>query len=158
MTPNRFKEELKRFDKSLDLVYNGPKARWEIIGVDRRNRKYLIKSFGLGKIDTLGVETIRTIAEVSPGRHQTAKEVNERLDRIVKEEDKQEEKALTNSITDRLDEAWTRLQYAEGSRVSFAVTEQKKQEKTSFTITDRRRFNNIGLGKDSPSSNNDENT
>jgi len=139
MTPERFKKELKHFDRHLDLVYNGKKARWEIIGRDSKNIQYLIKSFALGKIETMGMETIREMAEVSPVKS-SAKDVNRRIDRILEEEEKQEERGLQNAIHDRLDESWERLCYAEGSRVSFALMGQKENYQNSFVVTDKRRF------------------
>jgi len=75
---------------------------------------------------------------VSPMKS-SAKEVNRRIDRIVEEQEKAEERHLQNSIEDRLDEAWFRFQYAEGSRVSFAnIGDVSKNEKV--IITDRRRI------------------
>jgi hypothetical protein len=139
MTPSRFKEELKHFDRCLDLKYNGAKARWEIWGTSLQHKQYLIKTFALGQIATMGLDTIREMAEVSPVK-KTAKEINARIDRIIEEEEKQEEKSLKNSIQDHLDEAWERYQYAEGSRISFARIDHKVDDKSSFTITDKRRF------------------
>jgi hypothetical protein len=135
MTPSRFKEELQRFDKRLDFVWNGRKSRYEVIGEDARHKKYLIASFGIGKIETLGLQFIRDMASVSP-RQQTAKEINRRIDRIVEETEKAEQKAFDNSINDRGDEAWEHFQYAEGSRVSFATIGMKEE----VQIRDKRRF------------------
>jgi hypothetical protein len=144
MTPSRFKEELKRFDKRLDLKFNGAKGRWEIWGTDRKNIQYLIKSFYLGEIEKMGLNVIREMAEVSPMKS-SAKEVNARIDRIIEEEEKQEAKATKDAINDRLDESWERYQYAEGSRISFARTESKLNDSKEFVITDKRRFKDSSI-------------
>ncbi len=135
MTPSRFKEELKRFDKRLDFVWNGRKSRYEIVGEDDRHKKYLIASFGIGKIETLGLQYIRDMASVSPREH-TAKEINRRIDNIIEEQEKSEAKSLQNSIDDRADEAWEHFKYAEGSRVSFATIGMADK----IQIRDKRRF------------------
>lgn len=135
MTPSRFREELQRFDKSLDFVFNGRRQRWEIVGRDRRNQKYLIASFKLGQLDKLGLEYLRDMAEVSPTKS-SAKEVNRRIDRIIEDEEKAEEKKFQNSVNDRLDDAWTHFQYAEGSRVSMATIGAGEH----VYIRDKRRF------------------
>lgn len=135
MTPSRFKEELKRFDKRLDFVWNGRKQRYEIIGESARHQKYLIASFGIGKIETLGLQYIRDMAEVSPLKS-SAKEINQRIDNIIEAQEKDEEKHQANNINDHLDEAWEHFQYAEGSRVSLATIGMKEE----IQIRDRRRF------------------
>jgi hypothetical protein len=139
MTPNRFREELQRFDRHLDFVFNGRKSRWEIVGEDLKHKKYLVASFKLGQIDTLGLEFIRDMADVSPMKS-SAKEVNRRIDRVVEEQEKEEQKQTDNKINDRLDEAWEHFQYAEGSRVSFATVGMTEQTREKITIRDKRRF------------------
>lgn len=135
MTPSRFKEELRRFDKRLDFVWNGRKSRYEIVGEDLHHRKYLIATFGLGKIETLGLQYLRDMAEISPVK-KTAKEINQRIDNMIEADEKREAKQLQGAIDDRIDDAWTHFQYAEGSRISFATVgmEEKVQ------IRDKRRF------------------
>lgn len=135
MTPTRFREELQKFDKRLDFVWNGRKSRYEIVGEDDRHKKYLIASFGIGKIETLGLQYIRDMASVSP-RHESAKNINRRIDRIIEDQAKAEDKSLQNSINDRAEEAWEHFQYAEGSRVSFATIGMSEK----VQIRDRRRF------------------
>ncbi len=135
MTPARFKEELQRFDRRLDFVWNGRKSRYEIVGIDARHKKYLIASFGLGKIETLGLQYIRDMASVTP-RAESAKQINQRIDNIIEDQEKAEERNLQNTINDRADEAWEHFQYAEGSRVSFATIGMKEK----VLIRDKRRF------------------
>lgn len=135
MTPTRFREELQKFDKRLDFVWNGRKSRYEIVGEDDRHKKYLIASFGIGKIETLGLQYIRDMASVSP-RRESAKNINRRIDRIIEDQAKAEDKSLQNSINDRAEEAWEHFQYAEGSRVSFATIGMSEK----VQIRDRRRF------------------
>lgn len=135
MSPSRFREELRRFDKRLDFVWNGRKQRYEIVGEDMRHKKYLIASFGLGKIETLGLSYLRDMAEMSPLKS-SAKEINQRIDNIIERTEKREANALQSSISDRLDEAWEHFQYAEGSRVSFATLHLGDD----FVVRDRRRF------------------
>lgn len=136
MHPSSFRRELKRFDKQLDLEWNGMKSRWEVVGYDRKHQRYLIKAFGLGEIGTLGLHVLEDLAEFSPMKQGGAKELNRRLDRMREEEERSEERALQASIEDKLDDAWIRLQYAEGSRVSFA---QPQVSETGITVTDKRR-------------------
>lgn len=135
MSPQRFKEELKRFDRRLDFIFNSRKGQWEIIGVDLKHKKYLIAKFKLGELATLGTDFLKDMAAVSPVKS-SAKEVNRRIDNIIEAEEKAEAKQQHNAINDKLDESWVHFQYAEGSRVSFAtigVTDKVQ-------IRDKRRF------------------
>lgn len=135
MTPNRFRHELKRFDRSLDIEFNGVKQRWEIFGTDRQNRKYLIKKIPLGQMTTLGVETLKELYECSPIKQGGAKRLNERIDDLIRKEDEAEEKELQNRLNERLEDGWLQLQYRNGYRVSMHIPETKE----TVTITDRRR-------------------
>jgi hypothetical protein len=145
MTPSRFRAEVRRFDKRLDFRFNGRKQQWEIVGVDARNQKYLIAKFKLGELDHLGLDILRDMAEVSPIKS-SAKEVNQRIDRLIEDDEKRQARHLQSNISDRLDEAWSHYQYAEGARVSFAnIGDNSKNEKV--TITDRRRIIDDGKGE-----------
>jgi hypothetical protein len=137
MTPSRFREELKRFDRALDIEFNGPKGRWEIFGVDRKNIKYLIKAVPLGEINTLGVATLKELYDCSPTKH-TAKALNARIDDLIEAEEKAEEKAQREVIQERHEDAWAHLQYKNGYRVSFANIGDAKGSAV-ITINDKRR-------------------
>ncbi len=139
MTPKRFREELQRFDRRLDFIWSGRKQRYEIVGIDARQKKYLIASFGLGKIDTLGLDYLRAMAEATP-REKSAKEINQRIDNIIERQEAQESKELQASIDDRIDEALEHYGYKEGFRVSFA--DVKNEQGQEVIITDHRRFIN----------------
>lgn len=136
MGPARFREELKRFDKTLDIEFNGPEGRWEIVGYDLKNVRYLIKKVPLGMINTLGVETLKELYECSPTKQGGAKELNRKIDALIEAEDIAEERAQQASIQDKLDDAWVHLQYKNGYRVSLATPEMKE----TVLITDKRRF------------------
>lgn len=135
MGPNRFREELKRFDKSLDIEFNGPKGRYEIFGTDRKNKRYLIKKIALGQINTLGVQTLKDLYECSPIKQGGAKRLNERIDAIIAAEEAAEERTLSNRIDEHLQDAWLHLQHKNGYRVSMHIPETKEV----VTITDHRR-------------------
>jgi hypothetical protein len=140
MTPSRFREELKRFDKQLDFEFNGKKQQWEIVGEDRQHKKYLIKAIPLGKINTVGVETIKELYDCSPIKQGGAKRLNERIDDIIRQEEAAEEKAQADSIQERLEDAWMHYQYKEGKRVSFV---NAGGDEGTLRITDRRRFHDL---------------
>ena len=135
MTPSRFREELKRFDKSLDFEWDGKKQEWQIVGTDRKRNRYIIKRFPIGTIGTIGLHTIKELYEVSPMHQGGAKRLNERIDAIIEEEEKAEEKAQAAAIEERLDDAWMHYQYKEGKRISL---HSPKGEEV-ITVTDRRR-------------------
>jgi len=136
MSPTRFREELKRFDKALDFEWNGRKQEWQIVGTDRKGNRYIIKRFPIGKIGTIGLHTIQELYDVSPIKQGGAKAMNARIDAIIAEEEKAEERAQANAIEERLEDAWMHYQYKEGTRLSFHT--QKGEE--TITITDKRRF------------------
>ncbi len=135
MTPNRFRDELKRFDKSLDIEWNGKMQRWEIVGYDRKNVRYIIRKVPLGQMTTLGVDTLKQLYEASPIKQGGAKRLNERIDDLIRQEEETEAKELQNKIDERLEDGWLQLQYRNGYRVSLHIPETKE----TVTITDRRR-------------------
>jgi hypothetical protein len=135
MTPSRFREELKRFDKSLDFEWNGKKQEWQIVGTDRKRNRYIIKRFPIGTIGTIGLHTIKELYEVSPMHQGGAKRLNERIDAIIEEEEKAEEKAQKEAIENRLEDAWMHYQYKEGKRISLHTPKGEEV----ITVTDRRR-------------------
>jgi hypothetical protein len=138
MSPDRFREELKRFDRSLDIEFNGPKGRWEVVGVDRKNIKYLIKAIPLGEINTLGVAILKELYDCSPTKH-TAKALNARIDDLIEAEEKAERKAEQDLIAERHEDAWAHLQYRNGYRVSFANIGDTR-ESAAIEINDKRRI------------------
>jgi hypothetical protein len=136
MTPSRFREELKRFDKALDIEFNGAKGRWEIIGRDYKNVRYLIKKIPLGQMTTLGVATLKELYDCSPIKQGGAKRLNERIDDLIAAEEAAEEKELNSKLQERLEDGWQHLQYLNGYRVSLHIPEAKEE----VIIRDRRRF------------------
>jgi hypothetical protein len=135
MSPNRFRSELKRFDKSLDLEWNGKKQEWQVVGIDRKRNRYIIKRFPLGSIATAGLHTIQELYDVSPLHQGGAKRLNERIDAIIADEERAEEASQQEAIQSRLDDAWMHYQYKEGKRISL---HSSKNEEV-ITVTDRRR-------------------
>jgi hypothetical protein len=135
MTPSRFREELKRFDKSLDFEWNGKKQEWQIVGTDRKRNRYIIKRFPIGTIGTIGLHTIKELYEVSPMHQGGAKRLNERIDAIIEEEEKAEEKAQAEAIENKLEDAWMHYQYKEGTRISLHTPKGEEV----ITVNDRRR-------------------
>lgn len=136
MTPNRFREELKRFDKTLDIEYNGAKMIWEIVGYDRKNVRYVIKKIPLGQMTTLGVATLKELYDCSPLKQGGAKNLNQRIDDLIEAEERAEERALQDRIDEQLQDAWLHLQHKNGYRVSFYNPSGEQKE---FVVTDKRR-------------------
>ncbi len=147
MTPVRFNEELKRFDKALNFEWNGRKSQWEIVGTDRKNKRYMIKAFKLGEIDTIGLHTIQELYECSPLKQGGAKELNRRIDRMIEEEDKKTKQAIADRINERLEDAWAHYQYREGLRVSFASVNKQGQTE-EIVINDKRRIHDAPKGEE----------
>lgn len=145
MSPDRFREELKRFDRALDFEFNGTKGRWEIVGTDRKNVKYLIKAFPLGEIGTVGIDTIKELYECSPIKQGGAAALNRRIDDLKETEEKHELKNQQNMIDARNEDAWMHLQYRNGCRVSF---NEALKDRDSITVTDRRRWANMEATND----------
>ena len=135
MTPQRFKEDLQRFDKRLDIEFNGEKMRWEIVGRDLKNKKYLIKSIPLGQMDTLGPATLQELYDCSPIKQGGAKELNRKIDEQIEKEEAAEEREMQNRIEERIEDAWQHLQYRNGYRISLHVPNQTEP----LVINDKRR-------------------
>lgn len=138
MTPNRFREELKRFDPKLDFEYNGKAAQWQVVGFDRRGIKYLIKPIPLGQIDTLGPWILQELYDASPHKQGGAKEINRRLDRMREEEEAQQERDFQNRLEATNSEAWETFQRRMGQRINNVGL--------PFTVNDKRRVTDEGGG------------
>jgi outer membrane translocation and assembly module TamA len=135
MEPSRFREELKKFDRQPDFLFNGAKNRWEIVGTDLKNKKYLIKAFPLGTIHTVGLDTLQELYDCSPTKQGGAAALNRRIDDLKAEEYRKEDRASQAAIRDKIDEAYIHFQYKEGTRV--ALNSSKNEE--TLVITDKRR-------------------
>lgn len=132
MHPTRFKEELKRFDPRLDLVFSGAKQRWEIIGVDQKRMKYLIKSFRLGEIDKLGVWVLHELYQNTPHKQGGAMALMRRLEEEQRREEEQQEKTLSDDLSSISGEAFDAMRRRDGQRISAPGME--------FEIRDKRRL------------------
>lgn len=139
MTPSRFREELKRFDKQLDFEWNGKKQEWQIVGTDLKKNRYIIKRFPLGTIHTIGLPVLQELYECSPIKQGGAKALNRRIDELIEAEEKVEEQQMQDKINERLEDAWMHFQYKEGLRVSM-TTAHKDGGTEEIVITDKRRF------------------
>lgn len=117
MDPLRFREELRHFDKRLDLIFNPVKSQWEIIGTDRKGIKYLIKAFPLGRIDQIGMYVLRELAEMATFRH-GAKDINRKIDRMIEEEEATEQRQTKSTIEAVTSEAHAAFQRRVGRRIS----------------------------------------
>ena len=121
MTPNRFRSELKRFDSALDIEWNGAKGQWEIVGVDRQNKKYLIKKIPLGQMTTLGGETLKELYDCSPLKQGGSKRMNEYIDDLIMQDEEAENKELQDYLDAYTSDAWMHLQHKNGYRVSMHI-------------------------------------
>jgi|SRR3972149_69775 len=132
MTIDSFRRELKRVDRRLDIVWNGQKQVYQIIGKDARNITYVIQTIPLGKLAELGTHVIQSILDMSPIKQGGAKEMNRRIDRIIKEETEQEEKSMQDTVKYTTAEAFDHLARREGRRINS----------TGFIVNDKRRVYN----------------
>lgn len=135
MTPQSFREDLKRFDKRLDFQWNPVNSSWEVFGLDRKNRKYVIKVIPLGKLDTLGTWVLQDLYEASPLKQGGAKALNRKIDAEIESNEQRQEKDYRNKLDAINSEAYVKLKYRAGERLSFATVERCKD----FVVTDRRR-------------------
>lgn len=141
MHPDRFREELKRFDKRLDFEFNARKSRWEVVGVDARNKKYLIKAVPLGQIETLGPGILQELFDCSPIKQGGAKRLNRIMDELKEKEEAQTENLHKDQMEAATSEAYEHFKYREGGRLSFAGVEDKHEG--GFFVRDRRRLHEI---------------
>lgn len=138
MHPTRFREELKRFDPKLDLVWNDKKSCWQVVGKDRKNKEYVIYNVPLGDTDKLGPWIIQGLYDATPHKQGGAAAINRMLDAAREREEEQEEKDIADAIDARAEDAWAHLNYREGSRVSMF--------KPGFVVNDKRRIQTGGRG------------
>jgi len=136
MTPESFRDDLKRFDKRLDFVFNGETFAWEVIGLDKRNIKYVIKSIPLGKLETLGTWVLQDLYECSPLKQGGEKALNRKIDEEIARTEQIQQKDFQNKLDAVNDDAYVRLKYGTGERVSFAGVGEKHEG--GFFINDRR--------------------
>lgn len=137
MTPTRFRAELQAFDPKLDIEYNGKAGQWQIVGVDRRGIKYLIKVIPLGQIDKLGPWVLQELYECSPHK-QGGRELSHRLDMMRDEEEAQQEREMKSRVEAATAEAWEALQRRQGLRINnvglpFAVNDKRRFTETSVS-------------------------
>ncbi len=134
MTPQSFREELKRFDPRMDIVLNKSRGLWEIIGKDGRNRKYIAKQVPFGM---LGKWVICDMYDSSPMKQGGAKALNKKIDEEQERIEKQQEKEFQNKLEGIHDDAYIRLKHGVGERISFAGVGDKHEG--GFFVNDRRR-------------------
>jgi len=144
MTPQSFREDLKRFDKRLDFEWNGLKARWEVVGKDKRNVKYVIKEIPLGQLETLGTWVLQDLYECSPLKQGGAKALNRKIDEEQERIEKAQEQEHRNKMEAVHDDAYIRLKYGIGERISFAGVGEKHEG--GFFVNDRRRNTESATG------------
>lgn len=135
MTPQSFRDDLKRFDKRLDFQWNPMKSVWEVFGIDRKNQKYVIKIILLGQLDTLGTWVLQDLYECSPMKQGGSKALNRKIDEEIKRNEQRQEADYKNKLDAVNNDAYIKLKYRAGERLSFATPERCKD----FIITDRRR-------------------
>lgn len=140
MTPESFREDLKRFDKRLDFQFNKIKMEWEIFGIDRKNKKYVIKSIPIGKIDTIGPWVLQDLYECSPTKQGGHKELNRRIDEAQEKEELRKEVEYRDKMQAINEDAYLHLKHQIGQRVSFHKTETSD---SGIVINDRRRLSTV---------------
>lgn len=138
MHPTRFREELKRFDKKLDFEFNVRKSRWEVVGTDARNKKYLIKAIPLGQVETLGPGILQELYNCSPIKQGGAKRLNRIMDELKEKEEQEVEKLHQDQLETAASEAYEHFKYREGERFSFAGVGDRHEG--GFFVNDRRRL------------------
>jgi len=141
MTPQSFREELKRFDPRMDIVLNKSKGQWDIIGQDGRNRKYIAKQVPFGM---LGKWVICDMYDSSPMKQGGAKALNRKIDEGIERNEKQQEKDFHNQLEGIHDDAYIKMKYQAGERFSFAGVGDKHEG--TFFVNDRRRNIESGIG------------
>lgn len=132
MTIDSFRRELKRVDKRLDIIWNGQKQVYQIIGKDRRNITYVIQTIPLGKLSELGTHVIQSIVDLSPIKSGGAKAMNRRIDRMIEQEREQDERHMQDTVSYTTAEAFEHLARREGRRINSA----------GFIVNDKRRISN----------------
>lgn len=131
MDVRRFREELKRFDKRLDITFNGMKGAYEIVGTDMKGHEYLIKTVPLGKLGELGLHVLQDLYECSPHKQGGAKAMNRKIDRMIEEEEKREEKNMADTLDYACSEAYDLMKRRSGLTQTLPDA--------GFLVTDRRK-------------------
>ena len=132
MTPDRFRQELQLFDSRLDLVWSGEQQRWEVIGVDRRHQRYLIRAIPLGQTETLGPWILQDLYDCSPTKQGGWQRVARRLDEERQQEEAARERRRQADLAATTSEAYDAYARRVGSRISSAGM--------PYQVTDRRRI------------------
>ena len=132
MSPDSFRAELKRFDRRLDLVWSGERQRWEVVGVDRRQKQYLIRAIPLGQTETLGPWILHDLYDCSPTKQGGWRAVSRRLDDEKQQEEAARERARQSQLETATQEAYESYARRTGSRVSNAGA--------PYLVTDHRRI------------------
>lgn len=120
MDPSRFREDLRRFDPRLDFVWNGKIQAWQIVGMDRRQIRYLIATIPLGHLDRLGPQVIESLWACTPHRQGGAAEMNRRLDARADDEATRQDRGIAAALDEVAEGAYESLRRRDGMRVSNA--------------------------------------
>lgn len=136
MSPDSFRDDLKRFDKRLDFTYNPVKFCWEVIGLDRKNVKYVIKSIPIGQIDKLGPWVLQELYDCSPTKQGGEAALNRKIDAELAKSELADERAERDRIEAASDEAYLHFKHKMGQRVSFCRTETSD---SGIVVNDKRR-------------------
>lgn len=127
MTIDSFNEALKRIDsKRLSCVFNGMKLRYDVVGTDAKNVRYLIYSIPLGQLDMYAPLVLEGIRKA---KFYTAKEKNQMLDEREERDEKHAKKKSEEDMEYATAEAYDILKRMEGQRITLP----------GFSINDKRR-------------------
>ncbi|HWR72781.1 MAG TPA: hypothetical protein VN604_06400 [Nitrospirota bacterium] len=131
---------MKRFDKRLDITFSGEKGAYEIIGVDRRGKEYLIKTIPLGQLNELGKHTLQELYDSSPHKQGGARAMNRRIDRMIEEEENREERQMQDTLDHATSEAYDLMKRRTGMTQTLPGEESKY-----FSVKDKRRSLESGI-------------
>lgn len=129
-----FREELKKFDKKLDIEFNGPKGQYEIYGLARGGNRYHIQWIPLGKLGLLGTHVLQALYDGDPRRQGGAKRMNRIIDQQIAEDDKAQEKHLSETMDHATSEAYDLMKRRTGMTQTLPG-----DESSYFQVKDRRR-------------------
>jgi len=130
MTPDSFRQELKRFDPRMDIVLDRKKGLWNIVGLDKKSIKYIAKRV---PFDALGKWIICDMYDNSPMKQGGQKDLNRKIDEEIERNERIQEKDHKNKMDAVHDDTYDRLKWGLGERVSLSSTD-------SFVVNDKRRI------------------